>query len=213
MLRSRLRLNQADNPPGLLRRVAFHEAGHAIIGAALGLGRIDRMMITEGGGEIHRHGMASESLLTDIEDEICYDLGGRAAERLITGIASAGAAGPEQSDLARATTRALHLESVYGLGPEGPVWHHNPGAMLMQDGILRARVRQRIERQERRAGEILVQHRPTLEALARTLMEKRSLNSAEIAVHLRKISHPPTSADAETVAQIDEILEALAAEI
>jgi hypothetical protein len=112
-----------------------------------------------------------------------------------------------------ATTHALGIELSYGLGLEGPVWHDSPGAMLMQDSLLRPRVRQRIERQERRAGEILVQHRPTLGALARELMQKRSLNSGEIAAHLRTITHSSEPSADDKVAQIDALLETMAAEI
>lgn len=213
MLRHHLKIDQSGAAPEWVWRVAVHEAGHAVIGAALKLGQIGSMMITDDGGQIHRRLPQSSSLLSDIESEIAYCLGGRAAERLMLGDISAGSGGPAHSDLALATTHALGIELNYGLGLEGPVWHDAPGAMLMQDSILRARVRQRIERKERRAGEILVQHRHVLEALARDLAQKRSLNSVEISSHLRAITHPAEESTGDTTTRIDAILVAMAPEI
>ncbi len=167
-----------------LWRMALHEAGHAVAGAALHLGQITRMMISDEGGQITRLPRQTESLLSDIEDEITYSLAGRAAERLILGDISAGAGGPAQSDLAKATEWALDIEAVYGLGCKGPVWHGQDKQALLRDPVIEARIRQRIERADRRAGEILVEHRTVLEALAGDLMRKRSLDSDGIYRHL-----------------------------
>lgn len=173
-----------------LWRIALHEAGHAVVGAALQLGQITRMMISDEGGQITRLPCLTESLLADIEDEITYGLAGRAAERLFLGDISAGAGGPAQSDLAKATQWALDIEAVYGLGCKGPVWHGADKEALLRDPVVEARVRQRIERADRRAGDILAAHRTDLEGLARDLLEKRSLGSTDIYPHLRDIPRP-----------------------
>lgn len=94
MLHHHLKIDQSGAEPGWVWRVAVHEAGHAMIGAALQLGQIGSMVITDDGGQIRRRPPQSSSLLSDIEAEIAYCLAGRAAERLVTGIASAGAGGP-----------------------------------------------------------------------------------------------------------------------
>lgn len=190
LLREQLNLVSRKEHSGRLWRIAVHEAGHAVIGRALGLGMIDSMLINDDGGQIRRESYFSESLLSDIEAEICYSLGGRAAERLVLGTVSAGSGGPVGSDLAKATEHALGIEISYGLGPEGPVWLRDPAAAMQQDSILRARIRQRIEREERRAGEVLEQHREVLEALARDLVAMRSMNSVQIWKHLHRISGP-----------------------
>lgn len=187
MLCAQLNIDIANGDPAQLWRVAVHEAGHAVLGAALGLGRITSMKITDTGGEILRRSARSESLLSDLEAEIAYSLAGRAAERLVLGSISAGAGGPGGSDLAKATECALGIETVYGLGSEGPVWHHAPEVMMLQNANLRGRVRQRIERAAVRAGKILAQHRDVLDALARALLEERSLNSDQITTHLRHV--------------------------
>ena len=163
-----------------LWRVAVHEAGHAVAGTALRLGTFTRMMISDQGGEITRRPGAMEGLLSELEAGIAYDLAGRAAERLVLGTISAGAGGFERCDLARATRSALDIEAIHGLGCEGPVWRGEGKALLLRDPAIRARVRQRIERAERRADEILARHREPLEALALDLLHRRSMGAAEI---------------------------------
>lgn len=185
MLYAQLDIDRTDETSAQIWRVAVHEAGHAVVGAALGLGRITSLKITATGGEILRNPARSESLISDLEAEIAYSLAGRAAECLILGTVSAGAGGPATSDLAKATQCALGIETVYGLGCEGPVWHEAPEALMLQNAHLRGRVRQRIERAEKHAGVILSQHRSTLEGLARALLQERSLNSDQIDANLR----------------------------
>lgn len=187
MLRRHLKLDVDGEHPRILWRIAVHEAGHAVVAAALDLGMIESMKVTDHGGEIRRRNMQTESLLSDLEAEICYNVAGRAAERLVLGTISAGAGGPAASDLAMATERSLGIETIYGLGAEGPVWHDMPGSLMLQNSHLRGRVRQRIERAEVRAGKILARHRATLEGLARELLQQRSLARAGIQTHLREI--------------------------
>lgn len=187
LLREHLAIAAGDDDPRILWRVALHEAGHAVVTVALGLGQITRMTLTVHKGEIHHRRAASESLLADIEADICCDLAGRAAERLVLGTISAGAGGPVQSDLAMATVRALKIETAYGLGMDGPVWMEAPPAQMLQNSHLRDRVRQRIDHAEKRAGKILAAHRSALEALARELMAERSLGGDRIAAQLKGV--------------------------
>ncbi|MDT8326963.1 MAG: AAA family ATPase [Roseovarius sp.] len=194
MLYAQLDIDRMDETSAQIWRVALHEAGHAVVGAALGLGRITSLKITATGGEILRSPARSESLISDLEAEIAYSLAGRAAERLVLGAVSAGAGGPATSDLAKATQCALGIETVYGLGCEGPVWHDAPEALMLQNAYLRGRVRQRIERAEKHAGVILSQHRSMLEGLARALLQERSLNSNQIDAHLRDMRKVTESA-------------------
>ncbi|MFC3061059.1 AAA family ATPase [Paenirhodobacter populi] len=124
-----------------LWQIALHEAGHAVAGAALQLGQITRMMISDEGGQITQLPRQTESLLADIEAEITYCPAGRAAERAVLGEISAGAGGPAQSDLAKATQWTLDIEAVYGLGCKGPVWHGGDKEALLRDPVVEARVR------------------------------------------------------------------------
>jgi cell division protease FtsH len=191
MLLNQLNIDPAGENAALLWRIAVHEAGHAIMGAALQLGRIDSMQITGDGGSILREGSSHQSLLADIEAEMSYSLAGRAAERLIFGEVSAGAGGPDTSDLAKATRYALDIETTYGLGHEGLVWHAKPNDALLTTPGIRDRVRQRLVRAEQQASNILTLHRAVLEALAQALLQKRSMRAAEIELFLCKIAEVP----------------------
>ncbi|AML51695.1 hypothetical protein RC74_10855 [Falsihalocynthiibacter arcticus] len=187
MLQDHLNIDAASENGDLLWRIAVHEAGHAIMAAALGLGPIDSIQISNGGGKIVRQSPPHEGLLWNFEAEIAYSLGGRAAERLVLGAVSAGAGGPTNSDLAIATNYAIQIETTLGLGVEGPVWHAEPEEAYRSTPNIRDRVRQRIVRAEKRAGTILTQHRDRLEALARDLLQKRSMGAAEIEPWLREV--------------------------
>lgn len=191
MLLNQLNIDPAGENAALLWRIAVHEAGHAIMGAALQLGRIDSMQITDDGGSILREGTSHQSLLADIEAEMAYSLAGRAAEHLIFGEVSAGAGGPDTSDLAKATRYALDIETTYGLGHEGLIWHAKPNDALLTTPGIRDRVRQRLVRAEQQASNILTLHRAVLEALAQALLQKRSMRAAEIELFLCKIAEVP----------------------
>lgn len=191
MVRQHLGISTAAVDESVINRVAVHEAGHAIAGAALNFGTITSMQVTANGGMILRQPHMHHSLVGDIEAEITYSLAGRAAERLIFGEVSTGAGGQQNSDLAKATRSALEIETTYGLGTLGPVWHARPGDVHLTNAHIRDRVRQRIERAEKRAGVILGQNRDALEALARELAHKRSLRATDIAPFLIGVSRGP----------------------
>jgi cell division protease FtsH len=179
-LRDQLRLEAEQGIHEILWRHAVHEAGHAVLGAALRLGRIERMAISASGGEPASRPVVSHGTLGDINNEICHDLAGRAAERLVFGEVSAGAGGPAASDLSQATRRALAIETTLGLGELGSLWMPAPETVLLTDEALRARVRARLEAAEARAFEILTTHEAHLLGLAKELLEKRSMAADEI---------------------------------
>lgn len=193
MLQRQLGISVSDADDAILWRVAVHEAGHAVACAALGLGVIDSIAVTSEGGHVQRRAAPTESLLSDIEAEIAYSLAGRAAEQLVLGDISAGAGGPAVSDLAIATRLAVQIETTFGLGYEGLVWHANPDALHHQTPAIRDRVRQRLQRVEKCAERLLAQHRDTLEALANTLLEKRSMRTPDIHRMLNGATPPSRS--------------------
>ncbi len=201
MLLDQLGIDPAGENAPLLWRIAVHEAGHAVIGAALNLGRTDSIQITADGGSILRQPVAHQGLLANIEAEMAYSLAGRAAEHLILGEVSAGSGGPETSDLAKATRYALDIETAYGLGHEGLVWHAKPNDALLTTPAIRDRVRQRLVRAERRAAEILTKHRTVLEALADDLVQKRSMRASEIEPFLCKVGQSKAPDTATTYAE------------
>lgn len=163
-------------------RIAIHEAGHAVVCAALDLGQISRITLTPQGGEIARTLPQNETLLANMEDEIGYTLAGRAAEHLIFGEVSAGAGGGEESNLAIATRIDIMIETAYGLGSQGPIWSgmHEIGKL---DAEGRNLVRARVRAGEDRAATILQKHRDHLIALARNLQQRRHLSGDDLHRH------------------------------
>jgi MoxR-like ATPase len=197
MLRDQLHLSSDGEDREVLWRYAVHEAGHTVVAAALRLGTIQRMSISRNGGEVASRPVIGHGVLTEIENEICHDLAGRAAEALIFGEVSAGAGGSLASDLSQATRRALMIDTNWGLGELGPIWMPAPETVLLTDEQLRNRVRSRMEAAEKRALAILTTHRANLISLAQTLLEKRSMRKEEIL--------PWVHAVQAHVAQADEV--------
>ncbi len=179
LVRKHLKTPEDDSTRDILWRIAVHEAGHAIASIALGLGTIQSISISESGGLVRYKDFPRHGLLSDAENEICRSMAGRAAERLVLGQASAGSGGPVQSDLAVATHLALSIETTWGLGASGPVWLGYPEAALERQEELKARVRQRIEAAEARAGEILTAQRSVLLRLAQVLLDRRDIGREE----------------------------------
>lgn len=186
-LRARLASLQ-PHCPAHDRRIALHECGHAIVAAALGRGRVTRLLLGRGGGEARRTAIPHDVLLEDLEREMAVLLAGRAAERLALGAVSAGAGGRASSDLGRATAIALSIDTTCGLGALGPVWYDTPAPVLLRDPATHHRVRARIEAAETRAGTILAQNRDLLEAMAGALVSARELDQEAAAEWLAGVA-------------------------
>lgn len=198
MLRDQLHLTPEAEDREVLWRYAVHEAGHTVVAAALRLGTIQRMSISRDGGQVASQLVIGHGVLTEIENEICQDLAGRAAERLVFGSVSAGAGGPLASDLSQATRRALMIETTWGLGELGPLWMPTPETVLQADEKLRARVCARLEAAEARAIALLTTHKVNLLGLAEDLLAKRSMRADEILPWVHNVQADATQADACT---------------
>lgn len=171
-------------------RVAVHECGHAIVCAALRLGRIERMLISESGGEIARLPRAAEALEQDFEAEIAYALAGRTAERVVFGSVSGGAGGSSASDLAKATRIAIAIDHRLGLGRDKPTWTDAPDAILLRDAEIRRLVGIRLAQAEELAAEILQRQEDLLREMAETLLAERALRRTDVDTWLARVSPP-----------------------
>ncbi len=158
----------------LERRIALHECGHALVAAALGLGGIERIVLTSTGGFLKRRNTPEAHLRAGLEDELALHMAGRAAEQLMLGEVSGGAGGSDDSDLALATRLALRIEHQLGLGASGPLWRGpiTPSTLTPNDA---ARIRARLERAQTRARNILQGQTEALTAMAEALLEAREL--------------------------------------
>lgn len=170
-------LGLGPEAPGLMRRMAVHEAGHAVAfhrlcQAGALAGRISAARIGATGGVVAVEEQAGTPTRAGLEARITCRLAGRAAEALVLSAPGTGAGGDAGSDLALATGLALQLELSWGLGG-GLTWHANPMARLAADPHLRDRVEAHLQRGHGRATVLLKESRPLLDALAARLEAER----------------------------------------
>lgn len=159
------------------RRAAIHEAGHAIVMAALGLGQVKILRLSPDGGETRLRWFDTDSTRALLHRRCAGHLAGRAAEILLLGEASGGAGGTEDSDLHQATMLIMQCELSLGLGGLG---HLSVGAqppamsLLSLPAAFRQQMQRDLDRALAIALEVLRNHRSLLESLARDL-ESRGL--------------------------------------
>ncbi|WP_080724937.1 M41 family metallopeptidase [Neorhizobium galegae] len=101
-----------------------HEAGHAVVGMSLGIGRPDLVTVQR----FHSHRSGNTAFVSWIRNvrlqrsresylnEISMLLGGRAAEEVILGTMHDGSGGVMGSDLQRATDLATYMLAALGMG-------------------------------------------------------------------------------------------------
>jgi len=165
-------------------RVAYHEAGHALVGICLrGRGRLVRVSLLPHGRSLghtlFRDGEEERYLLgrRDMLDRLTELMAGRAAEELALGEPSAGAA----DDLERATRLAREMVTRWGMDPDiGPLRleHEVEGeeSQRQADRAMQALVTEA----GRAARSLLEARRPDLERLAAALLERERMEGAEV---------------------------------
>jgi cell division protease FtsH len=211
-----VRNGQPEWPADVRRRVAYHEAGHAIAFLALGIAEPKALSIGGTGGLAESHpGEMCAMTRSHLHKFLVALLAGRAAEQIIFGEATAGAGGSEESDLGRATALATRLETDYGLGAFGLVCipGGSSGRDLLLLDTLRSAVSGTIDRAYAAALELLRQNQHALEALATALFGAGYLDRADIQAVLvhsplgtKPAAMPPTAPSSEPVdAPIDDM--------
>jgi cell division protease FtsH len=208
--RDRVMLGTRDHSATLtldeLATVAVHEAGHALVATlsahadpvsrvtVLGVGRA--LGLTEQLPADDRR-LYGESYLADT---LAVRLGGRAAELLVRGEASTGAA----DDLAAATALATQMVREFGLSQAiGPVsyaaTHPGPGTSPSYSErtqwIIDREVATLLTRAEARARELLAEHRQALHQLTTALVERETITGDQVRALVRAVSPPSASAD------------------
>jgi cell division protease FtsH len=178
--------------------VAVHESGHALVAAlSPNADPVSKVTILPAGmalgathqlPEVERH-LYSEAYLTDL---LAVRLGGRAAELVVFGHGSTGAA----NDLAEATQLAIRMVREFGLSPAlGPVGYSDGGSQYLggpiQDGLRRPyseetqrvvdqEVSRLLREAEERAVAMLNDHREELDWLAARLIEKETVDGSAV---------------------------------
>jgi cell division protease FtsH len=177
--------------------VAHHEMGHALVAAALpGTDTVHKISIIPRGigalGYTIQRPLEDRYLMTreELDNKMAVLLGGRAAEHLVFGHLSTGAA----DDLAKATDIARSMVTRFGMGAAlGPVaYQTEPSSFFGQAfgsqrlyGEETAReidvaVRGIIEAQFQRARALLATNRALLDEAARVLLAKETLAGEEL---------------------------------
>ncbi len=203
--------------------VAYHEAGHALVGYQLPhtdpVHKVSIIPRGRAGGytlmfpEEDRYYMTRSELL----DRVSTLLGGRVSEKLVLNDISTGA----QNDLERATQIVRQMIMEYGMSDSlGPITLGRKqdqvflGRDLGRDRDYSEEIAKAIDQEIRktiddcyqRAQDILEEDRSKLEKIARALLEKETLNSKEIKalVEGRELPEPEEEADQEPGDKVPE---------
>jgi cell division protease FtsH len=177
--------------------VATHETGHALVGYySPGTDPVHRISIIPRGVGTGGHTLflPEEERMLYTRDELIARitalLGGRAAERVVYGHLSTGAA----NDLEVSTRIARHMVTRYGMSEAvGPVSLEEESSQFLRDPLFKpsraysedtqhtvdGELREVVARCEKRAMEIVATHRAQLERIRAVLMEKEVVERDE----------------------------------
>ncbi len=178
------------------RRIAYHEAGHAVVAASLGQsGQVQKLSIVARGRGVGHLALLHEdrAVLTrhDMEAQIASALAGLAAEEMVLGETSTGS----EVDLERATDTARDMAGRYGMSTRlgrARVLHAHGEVFLGRDymtsqeisqptlELLDAEVRQLLEEQEAKAAAILTANLPALHAIAEALVATETMQGPDL---------------------------------
>ena len=191
----------AKNSKGLnekeRKQVAFHEAGHAIIGMVLPHAqKVQKITIIprgNTGGHVLMTPETDRFLLTKKEliAEITGLLGGRTSEEIFFDDVSTGAS----NDIQEATRIARAMVTMYGMSDLGPIQYerNNSSVFLGRDYTdttknfsaevaheIDKAVRDIVDKAHDEATKILTEHKAEVILVAETLLEKETITAEEI---------------------------------
>jgi cell division protease FtsH len=180
------------------RVIAYHEGGHTLVGHVLeGTDPIHKVSIVSRGRALGwTLALPTEDKYlksrSELVDTMTMLLGGRTAEELVFGEPTTGAS----DDIERCSEIARAMVTTYGmserLGPQqlgskshevflGRDYGHEPTYSDEVASFIDDEVRRLIDGAHDRARFILSTHRPTLDRLATSLVEKETLDDADLA--------------------------------
>jgi len=188
--------------------VAYHEMGHALVALALpGVDPVHKVSIIPRGigslGYTIQRPTEDRFLMTreELENKMAVSLGGRAAELIVFGHLSTGAA----DDLRRVTDIARSMVTRYGMSDKlgNVAYDRDPHALLTGSELpsppherdyaektaatVDEEVRAIVEKAFQRALDLLKERRAVLDRTAQSLLEKETLEEAELT---QLVNHP-----------------------
>jgi cell division protease FtsH len=178
--------------------VAVHESGHALVAAlAEHADPVAKVTILPAGqtlGVTEQLPLVERHMYTEdyLEDSLAVRLGGRAAELVVLGQGSTGAA----NDLAGATDLAIKMVREFGLSETlGPIGYPDGGSVFLGGGgpgmssrpfaeATQAEIDREVSRllrqAEQRAVATLKGHRTELDALVAELLERETVDGSDV---------------------------------
>ncbi len=177
-------------------RVAYHEGGHAVLAYVLeDADPVHKVTILPTGmalGVTQQLPMEERHIhpRSHIEDALCVRMGGRAAELIVYGDLSTGAA----NDLVGNTELARKMVREWGMSEDiGPMAWGSQGQVFLGEDLMHTRdysehtgqvIDDEVERilraQEERSLEVLTRHRKGLDAVAQALLTQETIDGAEV---------------------------------
>ena len=177
------------------RLVSYHEVGHALVAAlekhAQPVSKITIVPHTSGALGYTMQMPEEEKFLNTAEElrgELRTLVGGRAAEQLVFGVQTTGAA----NDLQRATALARNMISQYGMGKQlglmttASVEHQYLDGQAYMDcaqstaSIVDQEVKELLEQSYAQAVKLLTEHRGLLDEVAQFLLMKETITGEEL---------------------------------
>src|SRR5207244_2352167 len=171
--------------PETLRRIAFHESGHALVAHVLNAGSVERVSIEPRGPAlgvtyVARHTEEPLHGEQELLSRLAMMLGGREAELLAFGNTSSGAA----DDLKRASELATSMIGSYGFGKTfGLLSMAGVPKELIGPDVQKAlldEARALLEDAQARCRRVLEEQRERLTTLAETLLGQETLSGAAL---------------------------------
>ncbi len=178
--------------------VAYHEVGHALVGAAMtGGGQVAKISIVPRGMAALGYTLqlpTEDRFLMDeaeLRGQIATMLGGRSAEEIVFGSITTGAS----NDLQRATDLAERMVTTYGMSKVlGPLAYQQGQQSFLDNGVPNPRrmvseetakaidgeVKEIVEQAHDQALDILKRNRDLLETIASKLLETEVIEGEEL---------------------------------
>jgi cell division protease FtsH len=194
--------------------VAYHEVGHALVGAMMpGSGRVEKISIVPRGMAALGYTLqlpTEDRFLMDeaeLRGQIATMLGGRSAEEIIFGSITTGAS----NDLQRATDLAERMVMTYGMSKVlGPLAYERQQGMFLDNGAPNPRravseqtaeaidreVKEIVENAHQHALDILNQNRDLLESIATKLLDTEVIEGTELHELLAQVKSPTSIQEA-----------------
>jgi cell division protease FtsH len=188
--------------------VAYHEMGHALVALSLpGVDPVHKISIIPRGvgalGYTIQRPIEDRFLMTkdELENKMAVLLGGRAAEQIVFGHLSTGAA----DDLRRVTDIARSMITRYGMSEKlgGVAYERDPGNFLARTdqpyparerdyaeetaATIDREVKNIVDHVFQRTQGILTTRRPILDRAAKNLLEKETLEQSDIEALIREM--------------------------